>query len=85
MTLKNRKLQAAPVLRRYTPIRIFSLACVCIVTCLLPAVSLFAQQQRSLRHYALVLEDPAVGERFTTRAETRSAAAEDYRRQIRSR
>ncbi|HYW46190.1 MAG TPA: S8 family serine peptidase [Bryobacteraceae bacterium] len=53
--------------------------------CLLLALSASAQQQRSLRHYALVLEDPAVGERFTTRAATHSAAAENYRGQIQTR
>ncbi len=50
--------------------------------CSLPALSVFAQQPRNLRHYALVLEDPAVGDRFTTREATRSAAAENYRGQI---
>jgi len=44
-----------------------------------------AQQQRSLRHYALVLEDPAVGDRFTTREATHSVAAENYRGQIQNR
>jgi uncharacterized protein (TIGR03437 family) len=53
--------------------------------CFLPVFSVTAQQQRNLRHYALVLEDPAVGDRFTTREATRSAAAENYRGQIEAR
>ncbi len=54
-------------------------ACVLSLLCVLPVS---AQQQRNLRHYALVLEDPAVGDRFATREATHSAAAENYRAQI---
>ena len=51
---------------------------------ILPVVCLRAQQ-RSLRHYALVLEDPAVGERFASRDASHSPAAEAYRTQVRAR
>ena len=47
--------------------------------------SLGAQQQRSLRHYALVLDDQAVADRFPTRRATHSPAAENYRALLRSR
>jgi len=55
------------------------------VICFLLASSVSAQQQRSLRHYALVLEDPAVGDRFTTREATHSVEAENYRGEIQAR
>jgi subtilisin family serine protease len=54
------------------------------LVCFLAAFPVSAQQQRSLRHYALVLEDAAVGDRFTTREATHSVAAEIYRGQIRT-
>lgn len=54
------------------------------VICVLLAGSIFAQQHR-VRHYALVLDDPAVSDRFSTREATHSAAAENYRAQIRTR
>jgi minor extracellular serine protease Vpr len=54
----------------------------CLLSCFLAVSPASAQQQRSLRHYALVLEQPAVAERFPTREATRSAAAEIYRGQI---
>src|ERR1035438_7680413 len=62
---------------------IFRMPLVTLV-CFLAAFPVSAQQQRSLRHYALVLEDPAVGDRFTTREATHTVAAEVYRGQIRS-
>jgi uncharacterized protein (TIGR03437 family) len=43
-----------------------------------------AQQQRNVIHYALILEDPPVGQRFTTREATHSVEAENYRAQIRT-
>jgi uncharacterized protein (TIGR03437 family) len=52
---------------------------------LLLVAPIFAQQQRSVRHYALVLEDPAVADRFATREATRSVEAENYRGQIQAR
>ena len=66
-------------------LRILRFACLLAFICLLPVFSVSAQQQRSLRHYALVLEDPAVGDRFTTREDTHSIAAENYRGQIQTR
>lgn len=44
-----------------------------------------AAQHQSLRHYALVLDDPAVADRFPNRGATHSAAAENYRAAIRNR
>ena len=66
-------------------VRTLLTALVCAVLSLLPASPVLAQQARSVRHYALVLEDPAVADRFTTREATRSAEAENYRAQIRAR
>jgi len=54
-------------------------------TYFLLALTASAQQQRNLRHYALVLEDPAVADRFSTREATHSVAAENYRGQIQTR
>jgi len=47
----------------------------------LPAI---AQKQLAVRHYALVLDDPPVADRFTTREATHSTAAEGYRGEIRA-
>src|ERR1039457_4085737 len=38
--------------------------------------------QRLSNHYAVVLSDPAVADRYPTREATRSVAARDYQRQI---
>lgn len=65
--------------------RIVRGALFCAVLSLSLAYTASAQQARSLRHYALVLEDPAVADRFTSREATRSVAAENYRGQIRTR
>lgn len=65
--------------------RIVGGALLCAALSLLPAPHASAQQPRGLRHYALVLEDPAVADRFTTREATRSVAAENYRAQIKGR
>ena len=42
-------------------------------------------QQRNVRHYALVLDDPAVADRFTTREATQSVEALNYRGEIQAR
>jgi uncharacterized protein (TIGR03437 family) len=65
--------------------RIVPGALLCAALCLLPAPPAAAQQPRSVRHYALVLEDPAVADRFTTRESTRSVEAENYRAQVKAR
>ncbi|HLK68170.1 MAG TPA: S8 family serine peptidase [Bryobacteraceae bacterium] len=57
------------------------LTSLCLV-CLFPAA---AQQQRTSRHYAVILEDPAVAERFPTRDAASSVEAQNYRGQIRQR
>jgi uncharacterized protein (TIGR03437 family) len=44
-----------------------------------------AHAQRISNHYAIVLSDPAIADRFTTREATRSDAAVSYRRQIEQR
>lgn len=48
------------------------------------AVPLWAGQ-RTMRHYALVLDDPAVADRFSTRDATHSVEAANYRGEIRAR
>jgi uncharacterized protein (TIGR03437 family) len=60
-------------------------ALLCAALFVLPAPHASAQQPRSVRHYALVLEDPAVSVQFTSREATRTVAAENYRGQIKAR
>jgi len=85
MRSSYRKPQAAAIPRICASARIFRAGFLCTLFCFLPVFSVTAQQQRNLRHYALVLEDPAVGDRYTTREATHSAAAENYRGQIEAR
>src|SRR6202165_1490250 len=46
------------------------------------AISLAAVAQSPARHYALILDDSSVGERFASRAEAQSDAARNYRQQV---
>jgi len=85
MPLNYRKPQSASNRRKSMSLRTLGCAFTCTVVSLLSILPVSAQQQRSVRHYALVLEDPAVADRFPSREATHSVAAENYRGQVRAR
>jgi uncharacterized protein (TIGR03437 family) len=66
-------------------VRTLGCALACTAAILLAVFPVAAQQQRTVRHYALMLEDPAVADRFPGREAAHSAPAENYRGQIRAR
>ena len=66
-------------------LRILRSALFCALICFLPVYSVSAQQQRNIRQYALVLDEPAVGERFATREALHSIEAENYRGKLQNR